>query len=74
MLTSARTRDFRLKRLLAACSVSIKPQMRRARPRCSNSCAVASPIPLLPRLIRIFFPLALPLSSFLMSGKLFVPL
>src|SRR5499425_2786878 len=47
---------------LAACSVlSFKPQMATRAPSRSNSCAAASPIPLLPPVIRIFLFGSLPI-------------
>src|ERR1700738_4240537 len=47
---------------LPACSVpSFKPQMATRAPSLSNSCAAASPIPLLPPVIRIFLFASLPI-------------
>src|SRR5262249_21194576 len=47
---------------LAACSdPSFKPQMATRAPSLSNSCAAASPIPLLPPVIRIFLSASLPI-------------
>src|SRR6266849_3307385 len=47
---------------LAACSdPSFKPQMATRAPSLSNSCAAASPIPLLPPVTRIFLSVSLPI-------------
>src|SRR6266478_8684767 len=56
LLTSARTARLPAPSVsLAACSdPSFKPQMATRAPSLSNSCAAASPIPLLPPVIRIF--------------------
>src|SRR5713101_3833443 len=63
LLTSARTARLPAPSVpLAACSVlSFKPQMATRAPSRSNSCAVASPIPLLPPVIRIFLSASLPI-------------
>src|SRR5258706_5726681 len=63
MLTSARTARLPAPSvLLVACSVfSFKPQMATRAPSLSNSCAAASPIPLLPPVIRIFLSASLPI-------------
>jgi hypothetical protein len=51
---------------LATCSDrSFKPQMATRAPSLSNSCAAASPIPLLPPVIRMFLPVSLPIVSLL---------
>src|SRR5215470_1383519 len=51
---------------LAACSVfSFKPQMATRAPSRSNSCAAASPIPLLPPVMRTFLPANLSITSLL---------
>src|SRR2546428_1351060 len=63
LLTSARTaRPPAPSVSLAAFSVfSFKPQMATRAPSLSNSCAAASPIPLLPPVIRIFLFASLPM-------------
>src|SRR5215471_9711031 len=63
LLTSARTARLPGPSVsLAACSVlSFKPQMATRAPSLSNSCAAASPIPLLPPVIRIFLSASLPI-------------
>src|SRR5215475_13047451 len=63
LLTSARMARLPAPSVpLAACSVlSFKPQMATRAPSRSNSCAVASPIPLLPPVIRIFLSVSLPI-------------
>src|SRR6516165_7361655 len=61
LLTSARTARLSAPSVsLAACSdLSFKPQMATRAPSLSNSCAAASPIPLLPPVIRIFLSASL---------------
>src|SRR5215472_2382222 len=63
LLTSARRARLPARSVfLAACSdPSFKPQMATRAPSLSNSCAAASPIPLLPPVIRIFFSVSLPI-------------
>src|SRR5215469_6942700 len=63
LLTSARTARLPAPSVfLTACSVpSFKPQMATRAPSLSNSCAVASPIPLLPPVIRIFLSASRPI-------------
>src|SRR5262245_30871923 len=63
LLTSARTARLPAPSVcLAACSdPSFKPQMATRAPSLSNSCAAASPIPLLPPVIRIFLFTSLPI-------------
>src|SRR6266478_4453498 len=63
LLTSARTARLPAPTVfLAACSdPSFKPQIATRAPSRSNSCAAASPIPLLPPVIRIFLPASLPI-------------
>src|SRR5882724_6200336 len=63
LLTSARMARLPAPSVaLADCSVrSFKPQMATRAPSRSNSCAVASPIPLLPPVIRIFLSVSLPI-------------
>src|SRR5438132_410085 len=67
LLTSARTARLpALSVSLAAFSdPSFKPQTATRAPSLSNSCAAASPIPLLPPVIRIFLSASLPLSLLL---------
>src|SRR5262249_7502993 len=62
-LTSARTARLPAPSVsFAACSVpSFKPQMATRAPSRSNSCAAASPIPLLPPVIRICLFASLPM-------------
>src|SRR6266581_862934 len=62
LLTSARTARLPARSVfLAACSdPAFKPQMATRAPSLSNSCAAASPIPLLPPVIRIFLSVNLP--------------
>src|SRR4029077_1905066 len=47
--------------LAAGSAPSFKPQMATRAPSLSNSCAAASPIPLLPPVIRIFLSASLPM-------------
>src|SRR6266436_3010685 len=63
LLTSARTARLpALSVFLAACSdPAFKPQMATRAPSLSNSCAAASPIPLLPPVIRMFLSVSLPI-------------
>src|SRR5260370_29186798 len=63
LLTSARTARLPAPSVsLAACSdPSFKPQRATRAPFLSNSCAAASPIPLLPPVIRIFLSASLPM-------------
>src|SRR6516164_4750419 len=63
LLTSARTARLPAPSVsLALCSdPSFKPQMATRAPSLSNSCAAASPIPLLPPVIRIFLSSSLPI-------------
>src|SRR5215475_5182190 len=63
LLTSARSARLPAPSApLATCSVlSFKPQMATRAPSRSNSCAVASPIPLLPPVIRIFLSASRPI-------------
>jgi hypothetical protein len=63
LLTSARTARLPAPSVfLAACSEpSFKPQMATRAPSLLNSCAAASPIPLLPPVIRIFLSASLPM-------------
>src|SRR5262252_3768095 len=63
LLTSARTARLPVRSVfIAACSdPSFKPQMTTRAPSLSNSCAAASPIPLLPPVIRIFLSASLPI-------------
>src|SRR5262245_43742512 len=63
LLTSARMARLPAPSVsLAACSdPSFKPQMATRAPSRSNSCAAASPIPLLPPVIRIFLLASLPM-------------
>src|SRR3989442_3983414 len=65
LLTSARTARLPARSVFfAACSdPSFKPQMATRAPSLSNSCAAASPIPLLPPVIRIFLFASLPRSE-----------
>src|SRR5262245_57339373 len=63
LLTSARTARLPApSESLAACSdPSFNPQMATRAPSRSNSCAAASPIPLLPPVIRIFLSASIPI-------------
>src|SRR5437016_4476205 len=63
LLTSARTARLPGPSVsLAACSdPSFKPQMATRAPSRSNSCAAASPIPLLPPVMRMFLSVSLPI-------------
>src|SRR5258708_4346474 len=63
LLTSARTARLPApSAFLAVCSdPSFNPQMATRAPSLSNSCAAASPIPLLPPVIRIFLLASLPI-------------
>src|SRR6266481_998194 len=64
LLTSARTARLSAPSVsLAACSdPSFKPQMATRAPSRSNSCAAASPIPLLPPVMRMFLSVSLPIA------------
>src|SRR5205823_2813648 len=63
LLTSARMARLPTPSVsLAACSdPSFKPQMATRAPSRSNSCAAASPIPLLPPVMRMFLSVSLPI-------------
>src|SRR5882724_9422496 len=65
LLTSARTTRLPAPSvsLAARSDPSFKPQMATRAPSLSNSCAAASPIPLLPPVMRMFLSASLPIAS-----------